>query len=99
VLNERQKRILDFCVGGKKSNQIAQKLGLCRTSVYNDLRTLQRIGLILKTIDHKRRGVPATFVTIGYVPQIDDIYEHAYNPELVNVEFIKRSHNIFGATT
>jgi DNA-binding CsgD family transcriptional regulator len=95
VLSERQKKILDFCAGGKKSNQIAQKLGLARTSVYNELRTLQRIGLMLKTVDHKRRGVPATFVTIGYEPQLDDLYERAYDPALVNVEFIRTGHNIF----
>ena len=96
MLNERQKKILDFCADGKKSQQIAWKLSLAKTSVYNDLRTLQRIGLIRKTTDHKRRGTPATFVTVGYEPQLDGIYEHEYDPELVNVEFIRHSHNIFG---
>lgn len=95
MLNERQKKILDFCADGKKSQQIAWKLGLAKTSVYNDLRTLQRIGLIRKTTDRKSRGTPATFVTVGYVPQLDGLYEHEYDPELVNVEFIRNGHNIF----
>ncbi|CAB4132982.1 Transcription regulator LuxR, C-terminal [uncultured Caudovirales phage] len=98
-MNERQKKILEFCANGKKSYEIANQLGLCKTSVYNDLRTLQQIGLLAKTNDHRRRGMAATFTTVGYEPQLDKLYEREYNPELVNIEFIKHSHNIWGTAT
>jgi hypothetical protein len=101
-MNETQKKILEFCANGKKPYEIAKQLGLCKTSVYNYLCTLQRIGLLAKTNGHRRRGVAATFTTVGYEPQLDKLdklYEREYNPELVNVEFIKHSHNIWGAAT
>lgn len=93
MLNERQKKVLDSCANGKKSQQIAWDLGFRKTLVYNDLRKLQRIGLISKI--NGTRGIPATFLTIGYVPQIDVLYAPKYDAELVNIEFIKHSHRIW----
>lgn len=94
-MNEQHRQILEFCIGGKKRCEIAQHFGLSNIYVYNTLRTLQRIGLIEKCKGKVTRGVAAAFITIGTVPELDKRYKQEYDPEVVNVEFIKRSHNIF----
>ena len=95
MLTERQKQILAFCATGRKSREIAKLFNLGKDSIYGELRLLQRLGLLEKR-DAPRRGVPVTFTTIGTEPQLDSQYENVYDPEVVNVDFIQRSHNIFG---
>ena len=102
MLTDRQKQILDFCATGRKSREIAKFFDLGKDSIYGELRLLQRLGLLQKTVIKKRHGVAATFTTVGAEPVLDsqyerdtDLYAPQYDPELVNVEFIKHSHNIF----
>lgn len=95
MLTERQKQILAFCATGRKSREIAKLFNLGKDSIYGELRLLQRLGLLEKR-DSTRRGVPVTFTTIGDTPQLDTQYENVYDPALVNVDFIKSSHNIWG---
>ena len=98
VMNERQNQILAFCVGGKTSFEIAEHVGLAQPSIYGELRLLQRLGLIEKRGDDRRRAQPATFITIGTQPQLDARYESEYDPALINVDFIRTGHNIFART-
>jgi hypothetical protein len=100
MLTDRQKAILNFCTHGKKSREITKYFQLGVDSIYLELRLLQRLGLIQKTAAKSR--APAVFTTVGTEPALDgqyerdtDLYAPEYDPELVNVEFIRHSHNIF----
>jgi len=100
MLTDRQKQILAFCATGRKSREITKYFQLGVDSIYLELRLLQRLGLIQKTAAKSR--APAVFTTVGTKPVLDsqyerdtDLYAPQYDPELVNVEFIRTSHNIF----
>lgn len=105
MLTDRQKQILSFCATGRKSREIAKYFNLGQDSIYGELRLLQRLNLLQKSAAH--RGASANFFTIGAEPQLDGQYErkskldahceHEYNADLVNVDFVKHSHNIWGA--
>ena len=100
MLKERQKIILEFCAEGKTSFEIAEHIGMAHSSVYPELTALQRLGLIQKNCGAdlaSRFKQPAIFVTIGDALQIAQHDHSEYDPELVNVEFIKHSHNIWRA--
>lgn len=102
MLTDRQKQILAFCATGRKSREIAKLFNLGKDSIYGELRLLQRLGVLEKSAAKSRLGVSATFTTVGAEPVLDsqyerdtDLYAPQYDPELVNLEFIRRSHNIF----
>ena len=97
-MKNRQNDILAFCVDGKKSHEIAEHCGLVNGSVYMILRTLQKMGVITKDFDSKRRGVAATFTTVS-THRPTRQFEGEYDPELVNVDFIRHSHNIWRTAT
>jgi transposase-like protein len=102
MLKEKQKIILAFCKIGKTSSQVAAHIGAAQSTVYPDLRLLQRLGLLEKREAKKRIGVAAVFKTIATEFTLDDKYERdtdlyapQYDAALVNVEFIRTGHNIF----
>lgn len=98
MLTERQKIILEFCRGGKNSREIAQRIKMAHASVYPELRALQSLGLLEKTGSETRASrfrQPSIFITIGDDAQIEAQDQPEHDPELVNVAFIKHSHNIW----
>ena len=95
MLKERQKLILEFCQDGKTSSEIADRIGLAQRSIYHELKALQNLNLLEKRNDGDRFKQPAIFVTIGTSAQIEQCGQEGYDPELVNIEFIKHSHNIW----
>ncbi|CAB4124713.1 hypothetical protein UFOVP66_25 [uncultured Caudovirales phage] len=98
MLKERQKLILEFCRDGKTSGEIAERIRMAHASVYPELRALQQMGLLEKQSVYnfgKPRGPRAMFITVGTQSQIEFQDRPEYDPEIVNVDFIKHSHNIW----
>jgi len=109
MLNNRQRRILDFCKTGRQAAGVARHLGLTQGYVYTQLSLLQRLGLLAKT-EHKR-DQPSTFTTIGTEPRLDGVYERFVGGRVglvgrvegavegasdqFNTDFIRHGHNIF----
>ena len=83
-----QQKILKYCFEPKTSAQIAEYCGFEKTSIYDHLNKLQRLGKMEKRGDGRRRVAPCTFVTIRQAPtatESTDDYEnliltHAHNP-------------------
>ena len=98
MLKERQKLILEFCRDGKTSGEIAERIRMAQASVYKEIQALKQMGLLEKQSAYhfgKPRGPRAIFITIGTQSQIEFQDQPEYDSKLVNIEFIKHSHNIW----
>lgn len=91
MLTDKQKAILEFCAEGQTAADIAKYINVHRPAVYFELAKLQQMGLIAKRGESKEK----TFTTVGAGLENQDRDQIEYDPELVNVDFIKHSHNIF----
>lgn len=91
VLTDKQQAILEICAEGQTAANIAKYINIHRPAVYFELAKLQQMGLIAKCGGTKEK----TFTTVGAGLANQDGDRIEYDPEKVNVEFIKHSHKIF----
>ena len=97
------RKVLPICRDGKTALEIAECLGLTLGTIHNYLAHLQASGHI-KKISRTPKALGALFVTISEEfketekpaepPVAMAVFEEAPG---VNQEFVKRSHNIWGA--
>lgn len=91
---ETKDKILSFCLTPRTAKEISAHIDVGTAGIYTQLLRLQRLNLIEKKGDGRRRANPATFVTVRGAPTVSKIIDglenlaikHAHNPFQIKVK-------------
>jgi DNA-binding MarR family transcriptional regulator len=93
-LNPTQESILTYCKAGKTSDDITKHFNYSRSSVYNNLGTLQKLGYITRQGD-RHRGRLAVYVSLIDVADIQTKEPEEVAPQSDLTMFVARAHDPF----